>query len=105
TMMNSARLSVGLEGLALAERAYQQALAYAHERTQGRAIGAEAGTSSPIVDHPDVQRMLLDIRACLSAMRGLCYRNAEALDLAARSTDEAVRAAADERAALLTPLS
>ncbi len=105
TMMNSARLSVGLEGVAIAERAYQQALAYSHERVQGRAVGAAAGTESPIVDHPDVRRMLLDMKSCISAMRGLCYRNAEALDLAAHGPDADTRQSAEELAALLTPLS
>ena len=63
TMMNNARLSVGLEGLALAERAFQMALSYAKERKQGRAPGAPAGEQSAIVDHPDVRRMLLTQRA------------------------------------------
>jgi alkylation response protein AidB-like acyl-CoA dehydrogenase len=62
-MMNNARLSVGLEGLALSERAYQQSLLYAQDRTQGRAPGAPAGTSSPIIEHPDVRRMLMTMRS------------------------------------------
>ncbi|MEO0493608.1 MAG: acyl-CoA dehydrogenase [Actinomycetota bacterium] len=105
TMMNNARLSVGLEGVAIAERSYQQALQYAHDRTQGRAIGAEPGTESPIVDHPDVQRMLLDMKSTIAAMRGLCYRNAEALDRASHGADDDERTTGDERAALFTPLS
>ena len=105
TMMNHARLSVGLEGVAIAERSYQQALAYAHERRQGRAPGAPAGESSPIVDHPDVRRMLLDMRSSTSAMRGLAYRNAEAIDRASHGGDDGARRAAEERAALLTPLT
>lgn len=105
TMMNAARLAVGLQGVAIAERAYQQALAYAHERLQGRAPGAPAGTSSPIVDHADVQRMLLDMRACIAAARGLCYRTAEAIDWAASAPDAERRSQAAERAALLTPLA
>ena len=105
TMMNNARLSVGLEGVALAERAYQQALDHALLRRQGRAQGAGPGESSPIIEHPDVQRMLLDMRSAIAAMRGLCYRNAEALDWAARGPDEATRTKNSERAALLTPLS
>ncbi len=105
TMMNSARLTVGLEGVAIAERAYQQALAYAHERLQGRALGAEPGTVSPIVEHPDVQRMLLDMKSGIAAMRGLCYRNAEAIDIASHGADEETRTKADELAAILTPLS
>ncbi len=105
TMMNNARLSVGLEGVALAERSYQQALDYALQRQQGRAPGAVAAGPSTIIEHPDVQRMLLDMRSTIAAMRGLCYRNAEALDWAARGPDEASRTRASERAALLTPLS
>ena len=105
TMMNHARLSVGLEGVAIAERSYQQALAYAHERRQGRAPGAPAGKSSAIIDHPDVRRMLLDMRSTTSAMRGLAYRNAEAIDRAAHGSDGTERQVADERAALLTPLT
>ena len=105
TMMNHARLSVGLEGVAIAERSYQQALAYAHERRQGRAPGAPAGEPSAIIDHPDVRRMLLDMRSTTSAMRGLAYRNAEAIDRAAHTADAAERQAADEQAALLTPLT
>jgi hypothetical protein len=105
TMMNSARLSVGLEGVAIAERSYQQALRYAHERRQGRAVGAEAGTDSKIVDHPDVQRMLLDMKSSIAAMRGLCYRNAEAIDYATHGADDDTRQRGEERAALFTPLS
>ena len=105
TMMNHARLSVGLEGVAIAERSYQQALAYAHQRRQGRAPGAPAGESSAIIDHPDVRRMLLDMRSSTSAMRGLAYRNAEAIDRAAHGSDASQRQAADEQAALLTPLT
>ena len=105
TMMNHARLSVGLEGVAIAERSYQQALAYAHERRQGRAPGAPKGESSAIIDHPDVRRMLLDMRSSTSAMRGLAYRNAEAIDRAAHGSDAQQRQAADEQAALLTPLT
>ncbi len=105
TMMNSARLTVGLEGVAVAERAYQQALAYAHERRQGRSLSGEPGEASPIVEHPDVQRMLLDMKSGITAMRGLCYRNAAALDMAVAGPDEESRAKGDDLAALLTPLS
>ena len=105
TMMNHARLSVGLEGVAIAERSYQQALAYAHERRQGRAPGAPAGESSAIIDHPDVRRMLLDMRSSTSAMRGLAYRNAELIDRASHGSDAAQREAAEEQAALLTPVT
>jgi 3-(methylthio)propanoyl-CoA dehydrogenase len=104
TMMNNARLSVGLEGLALAERAYQDALAYAQERRQGRAPGAPAGESSLIIDHPDVRRMLLTMRASIEAMRSLIYVTAEALDLAVAEPDADVRQAHQERVDLLIPL-
>ena len=105
TMMNHARLSVGLEGVAIAERSYQQALAYAHERRQGRAPGASATEPSAIIDHPDVRRMLLDMRSTTSAMRGLAYRNAEAIDRSSHSADYDQRQQGSERAALLTPLT
>ena len=78
TMMNNARLSVGLEGLSIAERAYQQALAFAQERLQGRALGSPPGTASPIIEHPDVRRMLMTQRAWIDAMRVLVYTNAAA---------------------------
>lgn len=104
-MMNNARLAVGLEGVAIAERAYQQALAFAHERHQGRAPGAAPGASSPIVDHPDVQRMLLDMSASISAMRGLCYRTAAASDRGAHGATGDDRRAGEQLTALLTPLA
>ncbi len=104
TMMNNARLGVGVEGLGLAERAYQRAAEFAGERTQGRAPGAAAGQRSPIVEHPDVRRMLLTMRACTEAMRALCYYQASQIDLAARHPDAAARTTAGARAALLTPL-
>jgi 3-(methylthio)propanoyl-CoA dehydrogenase len=104
-MMNNARLSVGVEGLAIGERAYQQAVAYAHERRQGRAPGAPPGESSPIVDHPDVRRMLLTMRASIEALRCIIYLNAESHDLAARHPDEDVRTWRNELADLLTPIT
>src|SRR4051812_11419601 len=103
TMMNQARLFVGLQGVAIAERATQQALAYARERKQGRAVGATE--SSPIIAHPDVKRMLLTMRALTGAARALCFSTAVALDRAERSGDEAARKAAHERASLLTPVA
>ena len=105
TMMNNARLSVGLEGLSLAERAYQMALAYAHERKQGRAPGAPPGHQSAIIEHPDVRRMLLTQKACIEALRGVVYLNAAAIDQSSHGADEAARAAGQERADLLTPVS
>ncbi|HEY3140623.1 MAG TPA: acyl-CoA dehydrogenase [Acidimicrobiales bacterium] len=105
TMMNNARLSVGLQGLGLGERAYQRAIAYAHERRQGRAAGAPAGEQSLIVDLPDVRRMLLTMRAINEALRALVYLNAECMDLAVHHPDEAVRQQRAELADLLTPIT
>jgi acyl-CoA dehydrogenase len=105
TMMNRARLAVGLQGVGVAECATQKALAYAHERRQGRAAGTPAAQSSPIVAHPDVRRMLLTMRALTQAARAICYATAMALDRAERSSDAAARTAAHERASLLTPIA
>ena len=107
TMMSNARLSVGLQGLALTERAYQQAREYALTRRQGRAIGAELppGESSPIVDHADVRRMLLTMRANAEAMRCVMYLNAAAIDRSIVATDPDERRLADELTAILTPIS
>src|SRR6202008_1489227 len=69
TMMNQARLSVGLEGVGLADRAYQQALAYAQERKQGRAVGKKDAGMDPIIVHPDVKRMLMQMRSMTAAAR------------------------------------
>jgi len=104
-MMNNARLSVGVEGLSLGERAYQQAVAYARERRQGRAVGAPPGAESPIVDHPDVRRMLLTMRAQIEALRCLAYLNAESLDIASHHPDPAVATSGQELADLLTPIT
>ena len=104
TMMNQARLSVALQGVAIAERATQQALAYARERKQGRATDARSG-SSPIIAHPDVKRMLLTMRALTRAARAISYATAVALDRAQRSPEEGARNAAHERALLLTPVA
>jgi acyl-CoA dehydrogenase len=104
TMMNQARLAVGLQGVGIAERATQQALAYARERRQGRAAAAGGGSaSSPIIAHPDVKRMLMTMRALTRAARAICYATAAAIDRANRSPDAATRQAAHERASLLTP--
>jgi alkylation response protein AidB-like acyl-CoA dehydrogenase len=105
TMMNTARLSVGLEGLAISERAYQQALAYAQERRQGRAFGARTTESSPIVEHPDVRQMLLTMKSCIEAMRCLLYTNAMLIDRSRHSDDPAVRQRDGELVELLTPVS
>ena len=89
-MVNSARFNVGVEGLAMSERSYQQALAYARARIQGRL--ANGGTASvPIIRHPDVRRMLLFMRCQTEAMRAVAYAIAGARDLATRHPDSAIR--------------
>jgi 3-(methylsulfanyl)propanoyl-CoA dehydrogenase len=102
TMMNLARLAVGLQGVGIAERATQQALSYARERKQGRAIGAKE-SSSAIIEHPDVKRMLLTMRSLTRAARSICYATAGAIDMSHGGGDKAK--AADARAALLTPVA
>jgi alkylation response protein AidB-like acyl-CoA dehydrogenase len=102
TMMNLARLSVGLQGVGIAERATQQALQYARDRKQGRALGAASGSSS-IIEHPDVKRMLMTMRALTRAARAICYATAGAIDGSHGKSDGA--AEADGRAALLTPIA
>jgi alkylation response protein AidB-like acyl-CoA dehydrogenase len=97
TMMNNARLSVGLSGLAIGERAYQAAVSYAGERVQGQ--------GKAIVEHPDVRRMLLHIRSHIDAMRALVYTNAWAIDLAKHGRDDAERTRGQELADLLTPIT
>ena len=105
TMMNRARLAVGLQGVGTAECATQQALAYARERRQGRLPGMKATESAPIIAHPDVKRMLMSMRVLTGAARAICYSTAIALDRAERGADAAARQAAYERASLLTPLA
>jgi 3-(methylsulfanyl)propanoyl-CoA dehydrogenase len=105
TMMNQARLGVGLEGVGVADRAFQQALAYAQERKQGRALGKTGEGSDPIIVHPDVKRMLMQMRALTAAARSICYATAVALDVAGRAKDAGVRADAAARGALLTPIA
>src|SRR5690606_12177314 len=80
TMMNTARIGVGVEGLAITERVYQQAVAYALERLQGQEARAPPTVSTPTVRHPDVRRMLITIRAYREALRGLLYLTARYVD-------------------------
>lgn len=101
TMMNNARLAIGIQGVAVAEAAYQKALAYARERRQGRAPNASAPGMSAIVDHPDVRRNLATMRGLTEIARALCYSCAFAIDNDHRTGDSQWR----ERAALLTPLA
>ncbi len=93
TMMNHARLNVGLEGVAIAERAYQQARGYALERVQGRTLGrAEGDASRTIIGHPDVRRLLLDMKSRTEAMRALAYFVAGQMDRAHTGGDASAAA-------------
>jgi len=87
-MMNLARFSVGMEGVGIAERAYQRAAAYAKDRVQGKAVGTDRGTApGPIIEHPDIRRMLMTMRAQTEAIRAVDYVTAAAMDNARRNPD------------------
>ncbi len=103
-MMNAARLAVGLQGYAVAERAFQQAADYARSRVQGRNSAAPKGGAAPIIHHPDVKRMLLEMKAGTEAMRALTLYAAWQLDLAESHADAAVRAQAQAQGDLLIPI-
>jgi acyl-CoA dehydrogenase len=103
TMMNNARLAVGLQGVGLAAAATRHALAYAAVRKQGQAPGA--GRLSPIIDHPDVRRMLLTMGSLTAAARALCYETAASLDRARATDNREAAIRADARASLLTPVA
>jgi alkylation response protein AidB-like acyl-CoA dehydrogenase len=105
TMMNNARLSVGLQGVAIAERAYQKALDYARERKQGRLIGQPASLDVPIVQHPAVRRALMQMRSQIEAMRSLIYFNAAQIDSAKHEPEPEKRAERQALVDLLIPLS
>jgi acyl-CoA dehydrogenase len=102
TMMNNARLHVGMQGVAIAERATQHAIAYARERRQGTRPGDK---TAAIIEHPDVRRMLLDMRAQTAAARAVCFETARALDLARHGRDDAECRSNGDLAALLTPVA
>ncbi|MEN0099514.1 MAG: acyl-CoA dehydrogenase family protein, partial [Brucella pseudogrignonensis] len=107
TMMNEARLGVALQGLSIAETAYQNAAIYARERIQGRALSGAAAPdkkADPIIVHPDIRRNLMNIRAFNEAGRALILWTALNSDIAHRSGDEAERQAADDLVGLLTPV-
>jgi len=107
TMMNDARLGVGVEGVGIAERAYQLALAYAQERRQGKAIGKqpEDGGMAPIIEHPDVRRMLLTMKSMVDAGRSICFATAMASDLSNSSSTDDERDFHKARVDLLTPIA
>ncbi len=102
TMMNNARLAVGLEGVAIAERAYQQAAQYAQERVQGKV--PQKTEKLPILHHADVQRMLMLMKTQTEAMRALAYIAAAQSDLAQKHPDASIRDASQKRVDLLTPI-
>lgn len=105
TMMNHARIGVGLQGVSIAERAYQHSVTFAQDRIQSAEIGAKSRDSVAIINHPDVRRMLLTIRATAEAARAIIYRNVWALDRAHAATDKDERRQAIGEADLLTPIS
>ncbi len=108
TMMNNARLIVGIQGVATTDAAYQKALAYANERTQGRAPGWTGEGMSPIIEHPDIQRNLLTMKAMAQACRSIAYCCAHAIDMTDRAEADGDAEAARhwrERANLLTPIA
>jgi acyl-CoA dehydrogenase len=104
TMMNHARLGVGIEGIGIAERAYQHALDYARTRVQGREIGQRSGDRVTIIHHPDVRRMLLTMKAQTEAMRALAYTASAALDKARHHPDRVEQRRSQRRVDLLTPI-
>jgi alkylation response protein AidB-like acyl-CoA dehydrogenase len=102
TLMNHARLAVGIQGLSISERAYQQARDYARQRVQGQA--RDSGERVAIIRHADVRRMLMLMKAGTEAMRALCYATAASVDWMHRSPDSAIRERHGVRFALLTPI-
>ena len=104
-MMNGARLNVGLQGVAMAERAYQQARDYALSRVQGRPVTAKDAGPLPIIHHPDVRRMLLSMRSDSEAARALLYYTAGQIDRTRREPDAAKRARHQARVDLLIPIA
>jgi len=107
TMMNGARLGVGMQGLGLAEVSYQNALAYAKERMQGRAVGGAVtpnADADPIIVHPDVRRMLMTMKAYIEGMRALAYWAGVLVDVEERHPDLARREEAADLVALMTPV-
>ena len=105
TMMNRARLGVGIQGVAVAERAYQQARAFAEERKQGGEAATDGASMAPIVVHPDVRRTLLSMKARTAAARAICYVTAYAIDIAERASEPEDRARGLADASLLTPVA
>lgn len=103
-MMNLARFAVGVQGLGVSERAYQQARDYALERVQGQPIGVDGHDHAPIIDHPDVRRLLMTMKANIEAMRVVAYTTARSIDFSHRHPDADVRAHHQARVEFLTPI-
>ncbi|HWB46298.1 MAG TPA: acyl-CoA dehydrogenase [Hyphomicrobiaceae bacterium] len=104
-MMNAARLAVGVQGVAVAERATQRATAYAQERRQGRTASSKPGEMGPIIEHADIRRSLMTMKALTQAARAICLVTARETDVMRRAKDEKARAEAGNRVALLTPIA
>jgi acyl-CoA dehydrogenase len=104
-MMNAARLAVGMQGVAVAERATQRALSYAKERRQGRSAISTGAEMAPIIEHADIRRSLMTMKALTQAARAICLVTARETDVARRAKDAAEAAAARNRVALLTPVA
>ncbi|MEO8004840.1 MAG: acyl-CoA dehydrogenase [Betaproteobacteria bacterium] len=104
-MMNLARFSVGMEGVGISDRAYQRAVTYARDRVQGKAVGMEKGARiATIIEHPDIRRMLMTMRAYTEAARAVAYVTAAALDNAANNPDPAARARHQAFAEFMIPI-
>jgi alkylation response protein AidB-like acyl-CoA dehydrogenase len=103
-MMNAARFSVGVQGYAVADRAYQAALGYARDRVQSKDIAAKEWTPVRIIEHPDVRRMLMDIKSQVEAMRSLAFFTAAMLDHAHANPDPVAKADAQSMVELFTPI-
>ena len=104
-MMNAARLAVGMQGVAIGERATQHALEYAHERTQGRGPSAKSGEMSPIIEHADIRRTIMTMKGLVQASRAICLVTAREIDLMHRGETKEIREAAGALSALLTPVA
>ena len=104
TMMNNARLNVGIQGVSIAERAYQQAFNFSLTRLQGNSIDNSSEGAVPIIDHPDVQRMLMDMKSRIEAMRALSLYTANELELTKNAKSEKEKQHAQENLDLLTPI-
>ncbi len=104
-MMNAARLAVGVQGVAIADRATQRAIQYAKDRRQGRTASSQGHEMGPIIEHADIRRSLMTMKALTQAARAICLVTAREIDISRHAKDPAVRATAGNKAALLTPIA